>query len=163
MPTDMDKLLAPWVAALNQRPFGDETGLQAAANSRDHLAHVDRAIATLAVVPRTAAAGDPQTAARIRGRIASLSVAGGRCGDLETARLLGWVMVAALREDASLPENQRNTSIAALESSLALGFPTPAYPQPPLAEKPFWQTSLSAARDTDIERIRAAFQLPPQR
>jgi len=163
MPADLDKLLAPWVAALNQRPFGEESGLQAAAGSRDHLAHIDRAIAALAAVPRTPAGGDSQAAARARGRIASLSTAGGRCGDLETARLLGWVMVAALREDASLPENQRTTAIATLESSLALGFPSPAYSQPPSPEKPFWQTSLSAARDADIERIRAAFQLLPPR
>jgi len=157
MPTDVDKLLAPWVAALNQRPFGEESGLQAAAGSRDHQAPIDRAIATLAAVSRTAVAGDPEAVARSRGRIASLSAAGARCGDLETARLLGWVMIAALQEDASLPEGERAMAIAALESSLALGFPSPAYPQPPAPDKPFWQTSLSAARDADIERIRAAF------
>jgi hypothetical protein len=157
MPTDLEKLLAPWVAALNQRPFGQESGLQTAANSRAALTHIDRAIAALAAVPRNTTPGDTQTAARTRGRIASLSAAGARCGDLETARLLGWVMIAALREDASVPDNQRATAIAALESSLALGFPSPAYPQPPAPEKPFWQTSLSATRDIDVERIRAAF------
>ena len=163
MPTDVDALLAPWVAALNQRPFGEKSGLQAAAGSREHLTRIDRAITVLAAVPRDAIIAEAKTAVWNRERIASLSAAGARCGDLETARLLGWVMVAALREDASWPEGRRAVAIANIESSLALGFPSPAYPQPPSSEKPFWQTSLSAARDADIERIREAFQLQPPR
>jgi hypothetical protein len=66
-------------------------------------------------------------------------------------------MIAALREDASWPEDRRAAAIAALESSLSLGFPSPAYPQSPGDEKPFWQTSLSAARDADMAAIREVF------
>jgi len=157
MPTNVDALVAPWMAALNVRPFGEAADLRAASESRDHLARIDQAITALAAVPRDVAGGDAQSAARSRERIASLSAAGARCGDLETARLLGWVMIAALREDASWPEDRRAAAIAALESSLGLGFPSPAYPQPPSLEKPFWQTSLSAARDADMAAIRAAF------
>ena len=150
MPADVDDLLAPWAAALNARPFGDAASLPANAATRDHRARIDRAIAALAAVPRA-------TTVDNRGRIERLAAAGGRCGDLETARLLGWVLIAALREDASWPEEQRAAAIAQLEKSLALAFPSTAYPQPPSPEKPFWQTSLSAARDADIDRIRAAF------
>ena len=157
MPTDTDALLAPWVASLNARPFGTAAGPGVAGASRDQLALIDRAIAALAAVPRDGVAGDAQAAARSRGRIASLSAAGARCGDIETARLLGWVMVAALREDALWPEGQRAKAISNLEKTLALEFPSPAYPQPPSPEKPFWQTSLSAARDADMAAIRAAF------
>lgn len=157
MPTDVDALVAPWVAALNVRPFGDQSAFQDASSSRDHLNRIDQAITVLAAVPRDAIGVEANTAAWNRERIASLSAAGGRCGDLETARLLGWVMTAALREDASWPEDRRAAAIANLESSLSLGFPSPAYPQPPSAEKPFWQTSLSAARDADMAAIRAAF------
>jgi len=163
MPTDVDALIAPWVAALNVRPFGEAAGLRVASASPDHLARIDQAIAALAAVPRDVAGDDAQAGARNRGRIASLSAAGARCGDLETARLLGWVMIAALREDASWPEDRRAAAIAALESSLSLGFPSPAYPQPPSSQKPFWQTSLSAARDADMDAIRSAFQLQPPR
>ena len=158
MPTDVDAFLAPWVAALNVRPFGDQPALPDASSSRDQLARIDRAIAALAAVPRDEAGGDAQAAARSRHRIVSLSAAGARCGELESARLLGWVMIAALREDASYPEDRRGLAIASLESSLALGFPSPAYPQPRAPPKPFWQTSLSAARDADMAAIRAAFQ-----
>jgi len=163
MPADADALVAPWVAALNVRPFGEVATLRAASESRDRLARIDQAIAALAAVPRDVAGDDVQAGTRSRERIASLSAAGARCGDLEAARLLGWVMVAALREDTSWPEDRRAAAIAALESSLVLGFPSPAYPQPPSPEKPFWQTSLSAARGADMAAIRAAFQLPPQR
>lgn len=156
-PTDIDALVAPWVAALNVRPFGEASGLRVAAVSPERAAHIDRAIAALAAVPRSAG-GDVYAAARNRGRIAAIAAAGSRCGDLETARLLGWVMIAALREDASWPEDRRAAAIAALESSLVLAFPSPACPQPPSLEKPFWQTSLSAARDADMAAIRAAFQ-----
>jgi hypothetical protein len=127
--------------------------LRASAASREQLARIDRAIAVLAAVPRDATA-----AAKSRERIGRISVAGARCGDLETARLLGWVMIAALREDATWPEGPRAAAIANLEKKLALSFPSPAYPQPPSSQKPFWETSLSAARDADIGRIRAAFQ-----
>ena len=147
-PTDADELVAPWVAVLNARPFGEEASLRANAATRDQLARIDQAIAALAAVPRNATADS-------HGRIERLAAAGARCGDLETARLLGWVMIAALREDASWPE--RAAAIAQLEKSLSLAFPSTAYPQPPSSEKPFWQTSLSAARDADIDRIRAAF------
>ena len=153
MPTNVDELVAPWEAALNRRPFGDVAGLRASAASREQLARIDRAIAVLAAVPRDATA-----AAKSRERIGRISVAGARCGDLETARLLGWVMIAALREDATWPEGPRAAAIANLEKKLALPFPSPAYPQPPSSQKPFWETSLSAARDADIGRIRAAFQ-----
>ena len=163
MPTDVDTLVAPWVAALNVRPFGEVATLRAASDSRDRLARIDQAITALAAVPRDVAGDDVQAGTRGRGRIASLSAAGSQCGDLETARLLGWVMIAALREDASWPEDRRAAAIAKLESSLSLGFPSPAYPQPPSSQKPFWQTSLSAARDADMAAIRAAFQLPPPR
>ena len=156
MPTDVDVFLTPWVAALNVRPFGDQSALPDASSSRDQLARIDQAIAALAAVPRDEASDD--AAARSRGRLASLAAAGARCGDLETARLLGWAMIAALREDPSYPEDRRGRAIAALESALALGFPSPAYPQPPSPHKPFWQTSLSAARDADLAAIRAAFQ-----
>ena len=163
MPADVDALVAPWVASLNERPFGNQSALPEAAASRDHLARIDRAIMVLAAVPRDAVGGGAKTAVWNRGRIASLSAAGARCGDLESARLLGWVLIAALREDASWPEGQRAVAIANLEKSLALAFPSPAYPEPPSPEKPFWQTSLSAARDADMAAIRAAFQLQPPR
>ena len=163
MPTDVDALVAPWVAALNVRPFGEVATLRAASDSRDRLARIDQAITVLAAVPRDAIGTGAKTAVWSRERIASLSAAGARCGDLETARLLGWVMVAALREDALWPEGQRAKAISNLEKTLALEFPSPAYPQPPSPEKPFWQTSLSAARDADMAAIRAAFQLQPQR
>ncbi|MFM8893205.1 MAG: multiheme c-type cytochrome [Planctomycetia bacterium] len=156
MPSDVDALLAPWVAALSARPFGDQQALPDAASSRDHLARIDQAITALATVPRSEA--DARAADRSRARIAALSAAGARCGELETARLLGWVMVAALREDPSWPEDRRAAAIGSLESSLALGFPSPAYPEPSSAQKPFWQTSLSAARDADMAAIRAAFR-----
>jgi hypothetical protein len=161
MPTDVDALVAPWVAALNVRPFADASTLHTAtgaADRREPLAHIDRAIAALAAVPRDAAAADGPAAARTRARIASLSTAGARCGDLESARLLGWVLQAALREDASWPEGQRAAAIAQLGRALALEFPSPAYPQPPSPQQPFWQTSLSAARDADMAAIHAAFQ-----
>ena len=158
MPTNVDELVAPWEAALNRRPFGDVAGLRASAVSREQLARIDRAIAVLAAVPRDAMTGDATAAAKSRERIGRISVAGARCGDLETARLLGWVMIAALREDATWPEEPRAAAIANLEKKLALPFPSPAYPQPPSSQKPFWETSLSAARDADIGRIRAAFQ-----
>jgi len=159
MPTDVDALVAPWVAAVNVRPFGDGATVQAAAASADRraqLAQIDQAMAALAAVPR-GAAGDERAVAGRRARIAALAAAGSRCGDLESARLLGWVLQAALREDAAGPAGPRAEAIAALESALTLGFPQPAYPEPPAVEKPFWQTSLSAARDADIGRIRAAF------
>jgi len=163
MPTDVDALVAPWVAALNVRPFGDRSALPDASSARGHLTRIDQTIAVLAAVPRDAVGTGAKTTVWNRGRIASLSAAGARCGDLETARLLGWVMIAALREDVSWPEDRRAEAIAALESSLSLGFPSPAYPQPPSAQKPFWQTSLSASRDADMAAIRAAFQLQPPR
>jgi hypothetical protein len=156
MPTDVDELVAPWVASLNARPFGDEATLRENAAMRDHVARIDRAIAALAAVPREAPADN-------RGRIGRLTVAGTRCGDLETARLLGWVLIVSMREDASWPEETRSAAIAKLEKSLLLAFPSPAYPQPPSQEKPFWETSLSAARDADIAAIRAAFEVQPPR
>jgi hypothetical protein len=158
MPSDVDTLLAPWAAALNVRPFGDQSALPDASSTRDHLVRIDQAITALATVPRSEADGDARAAARSRTRIAALAAAGARFGELETARLLGWVMIAALREDPSWPEDRRESAIAAIESSLSLGFPSPAYPEPPSSQKPFWQTSLSAARDADMAAIRAAFR-----
>jgi hypothetical protein len=157
MPTDVDALVAPWVAALNARPFGEAPGVRATPASREQVARIDRAIAALVAVPRDVTAGGSQ------GRIALLSAAGSRCGDLESARLLGWVLQTALREDGPRAEGPRMAAIESLGKTLALDFPSPAYPQPPSPEQPFWQTSLSAARDADIDRIRAAFQLQPPR
>jgi hypothetical protein len=153
MPTDVDALVAPWVAALNTRPFGEASGVRATPASREQVARIDRAIAALVAVPRDATVGGSQ------GRITLLSAAGSRCGDLESARLLGWVLQTALREDVPRAEAPRMAAIESLGKTLALDFPSPAYPQPPSPEQPFWQTSLSAARDADINRIRAAFQL----
>ncbi|MFM8706600.1 MAG: hypothetical protein ACKOHK_00505, partial [Planctomycetia bacterium] len=103
-------------------------------------------------VTRDAAAG------RSRDRTATLVAAGERVGDLESARLLGWVLQAALREDGAANATAREAVIADLGTVLALDFPSPAYPEPPSTQKPFWQTSLSAAADADIDRIHAAFR-----
>lgn len=162
-PTDVDALLAPWAASLDVRPFGEAVAFPKASAAGDHLSRIDRAIAVLAAVPRDAVGEHAKTAVWNRGRIAALATAGARCGDLESARLLGWVLIATLREDPSWPEEQRAMAITSLEKALMLGFPSSAYPQPPSPEKPFWQTSLSASRDTDMAAIRAAFQLTPPR
>jgi hypothetical protein len=63
-----------------------------------------------------------------------------------------------LREEGAALEGERVAAIENLGRVLALGFPSPAYPAPPSTQKPFWQTSLSAAADADIDRIHAAFQ-----
>ncbi|MFM7291944.1 MAG: multiheme c-type cytochrome [Planctomycetia bacterium] len=152
LPTDVDELVAPWVAALNERPFAEAAALRATAASREQVAHIERAIAALASVTRDAAAG------RSRDRTATLVAAGERVGDLESARLLGWVLQAALREDGAANATAREAVIADLGTVLALDFPSPAYPEPPSTQKPFWQTSLSAAADADIDRIHAAFR-----
>ena len=90
--------------------------------------------------------------------MAKLAAAGERAGDLESARLLGWVLQTALREDGGVHPPARDAAIGSLEKVLALAFPSPAYPEPPSTQKPFWQASLSAARDADIDRIHAAFR-----
>ena len=152
LPTDVDELVAPWVTALNGRPFAEPGALRATAASREQVARIDQAIAALAAVSRDAAA------ARSRERMAKLAAAGERAGDLESARLLGWVLQTALREDGGVHPPARDAAIGSLEKVLALAFPSPAYPEPPSTQKPFWQASLSAARDADIDRIHAAFR-----
>ena len=152
-PDALDAWLRTWNESLGGRPFGTPTRLPDATALEEHATRIERAIATLAAVPR-----DPSGGPAGRGRIAALAAAGARCGDLESARLLGWVAITAGRESASGTADGRSAAIAALESALSLGFPTPAYPQPPATERPFWQTSLSAARDADLPRIREAFR-----
>ena len=162
-PTDIDAIFEPFTASLNRRPFGDAAGLRPGGAMSDPLKQIDRAVVILAAVPRDAPAGDAPAVARRRARIMQLAAAGARCGDLESARLLGWALIAALREDDSWSEAARAAAITRLEESLALTFPSPAYPQPPSPQKPFWQTSLSHAESVDTATIRAAFRLAPPR
>ena len=92
--------------------------------------------------------------------IASLSAAGRRSGEFEAARQLGWVMVLALRQCRTWPEDVRAQKIAELTAVLGLDFPEPAYPLPPSEEKPFWQTSLTLASGVRMEQVHQAFLMP---
>lgn len=63
--------------------------------------------------------------------------AGGRSGDLESARLLGWVLKTVLREEGAALEGERPAAIENLVQTLSLDFPSPTYPEPPSTQKPF--------------------------
>jgi len=152
-PDALDESLRAWNESLGHRPFGDPTRLPSAAVRQADMARIERAIAMLAAVPRDTSGGPAGNR-----RIAALAEAGARCGDLESARLIGWVIMATARGSAAGTAGQRAAAFAELESVLSLHFPTTAYPQPPATEQPFWQTSLSAAREADMPRIRAAFR-----
>jgi hypothetical protein len=147
---DLDAVLGPWEAAFNERPFGRPERLVSDAAGRTARERLDAAVAAL-----LAADGDPASRREI---LASLVAAGRRAGDFESARLPGWVLAAAVRSEPADDPAAGRAVAAALERALALDFPVPAYPEPPA--RPFWETSLAAAADADLERIHAAFRLP---
>jgi len=161
LPTDVDALLDPFVAVLNRRPFGTAEGLRQAADAgAESFTQIDRAIAALARRRR-----DDTLAAREQMATARIAAAGREVGDFESARMLAWALTHGLANADAWPQDMRARKIAELSRLLALGFPSPAYPVS-LApgnlapEKPFWQTSLVAAPDADIARVREAFRLP---
>jgi hypothetical protein len=146
MPTDVDLLMAPYRDALSQRPFGSAAAVRDA--SADPLARIREAIRALAAAPR-----DEGLAAAERETAATLSRAGAVAGDFESARQIGWVLTPLLADDPAAAQR--------LRKALSLDFPTPAYPEPGSAAKPFWETSLSAAAAADVAGIRAAFPSSP--
>ncbi|MCE9629378.1 MAG: cytochrome c family protein [Planctomycetia bacterium] len=157
MPTDVDALLDPFVTVLNRRPFGTADGLRQAADAgAESFTQIDRAIAALSRLRR-----DETLAAREQAASERLAAAGRNVGDFESARMLAWALMHGLAGADAWPQDIRTQKISELSRLLALGFPTPAYPLPPSPEKPFWQTSLAAAPDADIDRVRKAFRLPP--
>lgn len=141
---DVDALLAPHVALLNRRPFGDPVGLEDLPGSP--LVALDTAIATIARWPRDASLEGRE--AEIARRLAA---AGGRAGDFESARLVAWALAAA-QGGAAADGSAGGGDLASL---LALGFPPPG--ADPAATTPFWITSLQSAAAADIPAIRAAF------
>ena len=152
---DVDALLLPYSVGLNGRPFGTpDTLLQI---SEDTNGIIEEAIAGLQGVRR----GDASVLwEQEHELIASLSAAGRRSGEFEAARQLGWVMVLALRQCRTWPEDVRAQKIAELTAVLGLDFPGPAYPLPPSEEKPFWQTSLTLASGVRMEQVHQAFLMP---
>lgn len=157
MPTDVDALLDPFVAVLNRRPFGTADGLQQATDAgAASLAQIDRAIEALARWQRDDTLARREQAATLR-----IAAAGRQVGDFESARMLAWALTHGLAVSDAWPQDRRERTIAELSRLLSLGFPTPAYPAPPSHEKPFWQTSLAAAPDADLDQVRKAFDLPP--
>lgn len=145
MPTDVDRLMAPYRDALSERPFGRAAALRDA--SADPLSRIREAIGVLAAARR-----DDGLAAAERETGLALARAGAASGDFESARLIGWVLAPLLERESGDPAVPRR-----LRAALALDFPTPAYPAPGSDEKPLWETSLSAAAAADMELIRAAF------
>jgi hypothetical protein len=157
LPIDVDALLEPFVAVLNRRPFGTADGLRQAADAgAESFAQIDRAIEVLTRWQR-----DDTLAAREQAATTRIAAAGRAVGDFDSARILAWALTHGLANADAWPQDMRSEKIAELSRLLLLGFPTPAYPVPPSPEKPFWQTSLTAAPDADIARVRKAFELPP--
>ena len=157
LPIDVDALLEPFVAVLNRRPFGTADGLRQAADAgAESFAQIDRAIEVLTRWQR-----DDTLAAREQAATTRIAAAGRAVGDFDSARILAWALTHGLANADAWPQGMRSEKIAELSRLLLLGFPTPAYPVPPSPEKPFWQTSLTAAPDADIARVRKAFELPP--
>lgn len=153
MPTDVDALLAPAVAALNKHPFGAAPDL--ARVTDEPCRQIDRAIELLGRTRR-----DDSLAARERAAIERISASGQDVGDFESARLLAWAMLHGLPAHPDWPADVRTRKAAELTAALSLQFPRPAYPAPTAQTKPFWQTSLSVATGIDIARVRDAFALP---
>jgi len=153
MPTDVDLLMAPSRDALSERPFGTAAAVRDAADPRRQIG---AAIAVLAAAPR-----DEGLAAAERETAAALARAGGTSGDFESARQIGWVLAPLLDGGRLDGAPAADAAVAKrLRATLALDFPTPAYPEPGSAAKPFWETSLSAAAAAHVEDIRAAFPAP---
>lgn len=141
---DVDALLAPYVALLNRRPFGDQAGL--ADLPHETLGSLDAAIAVIAGWPRDASLSRRE--ADVARRLATV---GARVGDFESARLLAWAL-AARRGGTTEAASARTGDLARL---LALAFPPPH--ADPSVTMPFWITSLETAATADIAAIRAAF------
>lgn len=142
---DVDALLAPYVALLNRRPFGDPAGLRALPGAP--LGSLDAAIAAITRWPRDASLEGRETDAARR-----LAVAGARVGDFESARLLAWALAARRGSGTTGDDSAAAADLARL---LALGFPPPDAAA--ATATPFWITSLQTAAAADIPAIRAAF------
>jgi hypothetical protein len=153
LPTDVDELMGPFRDALNVRPFGGADRVRAATVAPLEL--IGEAIRGLKSVRR-----DDALAAREHEIALALAAAGSRTGDLESARQLAWPLVAAVGRDSQWTPEQRASVVRRLTAALALGFPQPAYPEPGAATRPFWQTSVSAAGNADMDLVHEAFELP---
>lgn len=151
-PDEVDGLLSPWVAVLNRRPFGANADLEPGAP--ESLGRIDAAIRTLVAVPR-----DDTLDERRREIAERLSAAGMRCGDFDSARLVAWIMLGAMDGNAAWPPDAQESVAAILARHAAIEAP----PDPAAAatRPPFWQTSLEAAANANLESLRSAFRLPP--
>jgi len=153
MPTTADAVLAPWITALNARPFGRPDDLRAPPGAAESLARIDAAIAALVAVPR-----DGSLARRQRAIAIALADAGPRCGDLDGARVVGWMLADAVDSAAGWSDAERLAVRARLEATLGLriaGAGVAAAEGPP-----FWRTSLDAAAAYDPAAVAEAFRLP---
>jgi len=151
-PDDVEALLSPWVAVLNRRPFGADADLEPGAP--ESLERIDAAIRALQAVRRDDGLDD-----RRREIAERLSAAGLRCGDIDSARLVAWIMLGAMEGNAAWPAEARDAVAANLARDAAIGVPRP--PAEAAALPPFWQTSLEAAANANLETLRSAFRLPP--
>ena len=151
-PDDVEALLSPWVAVLNRRPFGADADLEPGAP--ESLERIDAAIQALQAVRRDDGLDD-----RRREIAERLSAAGLRCGDIDSARLVAWIMLEAMEGNAAWPAEARDAVAANLARDAAIGVPRP--PAEAAALPPFWQTSLEAAANANLETLRSAFRLPP--
>jgi hypothetical protein len=151
-PDDVDALLSPWVAVLNRRPFGADADLETGAP--ESLGRIDGAIRSLVAVPR-----DQELDDRRREIAERLSAAGMRCGDVDSARLVAWIMLGAMEGNGAWPADARDGVAANLARDAAIA--VPPGPQAATTLPPFWQTSLEAAASADFETLRSAFRLPP--
>lgn len=151
-PDDVDGLLSPWVAVLNRQPFGADAALEPGAP--ESLDRIEAAIRALVAVPR-----DDTLDERRREIAERMSAAGIRCGDFDSARLVAWIMLGAMDGHAAWPPDAKDSVAANLARHAAIDVP-PA-PSAATSRPPFWQTSLEAAADADIDGLRSAFRLPP--
>jgi|GEM_PF-2490944 len=81
------------------------------------------------------------------------------CGDFESARQLGWVMVLTLEETLSMPSGVRRQKTEALRGILAFDFP-PVYQEDSSETQPFWQKSLSVGATLQMHEVHTAFEMP---
>ncbi|MFM8284106.1 MAG: multiheme c-type cytochrome [Planctomycetaceae bacterium] len=153
MPTTADAVLAPWITALNARPFGRPDDLRAPPGAAESLARIDAAIAALAAERR-----DSDLPARQQRIAVTLAAAGPRSSDLDTARAVGWPLVSSLADAEGWPDDIRTAALARLTDVLALSIPGP----PPGSDesRAFWRTSLDAAAAYDPAAVAEAFRLP---
>jgi hypothetical protein len=151
-PDDVEGLISPWVAMLNRQPFGLSAELEP--GSPASLARIDDAIREIVSVPRDEALDE-----RRREIAERLAAAGMRCGDFESARLVAWIMLGAMDGNAAWPADARDRVAANLAHRAAIGLPPP--PEAAAGRTPFWRESLEAAGETEVDGLRAAFELPP--